>query len=101
MRAITEDHSATEFPVTINCLNPGLCHSELAHGADGLGFFFVKLSLARSTEHGSRTLIHAGSQGAEPHGQYLSDCKITEPHSVVTSKEGQVVQDRVGAELMK
>ena len=101
VRAIAEEHPASVFPVTINCLNPGLCHSELAREQDSFTFWLIKLLIARSTEVGSRTLVHAGSQGADSHGQYLSDCEIATPASVVTSKEGKEAQDRVWAELVK
>lgn len=60
----------------------------------------ARVVLARSTEVGSRTLVHAGMQGAESHGQYLSDCKITEPGKNVTSKEGKQNQERVWREMM-
>jgi NAD(P)-dependent dehydrogenase (short-subunit alcohol dehydrogenase family) len=101
VRTIGEKHPASAFPVTVNCVNPGLCHSELARESPSFKFWLIKLLLARSTEVGSRTLVHAGAQGADSHGQYLSDCEITVPASVVTSKEGKVAQDRVGAELVK
>lgn len=61
----------------------------------------MKALLARSTEYGSRTLVHAVSQGPESHGKYLSDCKIVEPSPFVLSDEGKVTQDRVWDELMK
>lgn len=64
--------------VIINYLNPGLCHSSLAREIEGWGFYFLKALLARSTEHGSRTLVHAAEAGPETHGQYLSNCCISE-----------------------
>jgi len=101
VRAIAQAHPASVFPVTINCVNPGLCHSELARETPTFGFWLIKLLLARSTEVGSRTLIHAGIQGGESHGQYLSDCEIAEPAPLVTSQKGKEAQDRVWAELLK
>ncbi len=101
VRAIAQAHPASVFPVTINCVNPGLCHSELARETPTIGFWLIKLLLARSTEVGSRTLVHAGIQGAESHGQYLSDCEIAEPAPLVTSQRGKEAQDRVWAELLK
>ncbi|KAI3317544.1 putative short-chain dehydrogenase [Xylariaceae sp. AK1471] len=99
VRAFVEDHPVSEFPVTINLTNPGLCHSELGREVNTWGFWFIKLILARSMEVGSRTLVHAGSQGAESHGQYLSDCEISTPSPFVTSKDGKETQVRVVAEL--
>lgn len=101
VRSIAELSSeSSKYPVTINTVNPGLCHSEL--GRDfGIGFWLIKLVLARSTEVGSRTLVHAASQGSETHGQYMSDCKIAAPAAFVTSKEGKRAQDRVWDELVR
>lgn len=67
----------------------------------GWALFFIKLLLARSTEYGSRTLVHAASQGLETHGQYLSDCKVAPPSALVLSDVGKETQDRVWDELMK
>ncbi|KAF2464992.1 short-chain dehydrogenase [Lindgomyces ingoldianus] len=100
IRAMAERTPADKYPVTINCLNPGLCHSELARDA-GLGLMLIKIILARSTEKGSRTLVHAASQGSETHGEYLSDCKVHEAAPIVTSEEGHVLQERVWDELSK
>lgn len=61
----------------------------------------MKALLARKSEYGSRTLVHAASQGSESHGQYLSDCKITPPSPLVLSGEGKKAQDRVWDELAK
>ncbi|KAH7068506.1 hypothetical protein FB567DRAFT_250698 [Paraphoma chrysanthemicola] len=92
-------HPASTFPVTLNFVNPGLCHSELSRDS-GWFLYFLKLVLARTTEVGSRTLVHAGSSGQESHGQYLSDAKITPPSAFVRSDEGAEVQKRVWDELV-
>lgn len=99
VRSIVEQHPASEYPVTINYVNPGLCHSELARDVNSWKFWLIKLILARSTEVGSRTLVHAGAQGADAHGQYMHDCQVAAPAPFVTSKEGKEAQDRVWAEL--
>lgn len=101
VRALAEKHPASTFPVTINCVNPGLCHSELGRDIPSIGFTLLKLILARSTEVGSRTLVHAGSSGAVTHGMYMDDCEIGTPGPFVTSEEGKVAQGRVWHELEK
>lgn len=101
VRAIAEYHPASEFPITINIVNPGLCHSELARDAKGWGFYLFKLFVARSTEVGSRTLVHAGASGVETHGKYLSDCVVEEPSALVTDSEGRESQERVAAEVFQ
>ncbi|KAF1935289.1 retinol dehydrogenase 12 [Clathrospora elynae] len=101
VRAIADHHPASEFPVTINIVNPGLCWSELAREATGWGFWFFRLIVARSTEVGSRTLVHAGASGIETHGKYLSDCMIEEPSALVTDAAGKEGQDRIATEVVK
>ncbi|OLN96435.1 Retinol dehydrogenase 11 [Colletotrichum chlorophyti] len=101
VRTIAELRPASEYPVTVNCVNPGLCHSELVRDLDTWGFWLMKLLLARTTEYGSRTLFHAATQGAETHGQYMSDCGIAKPSAFVRSAEGKAAQDRVWGELVQ
>jgi len=60
-------------------LNPGLCQSSLSRNAKGIVWFriaLLKTLLARTTEQGSRTLVHAALQGPETHGLYISDCYV-------------------------
>ncbi|RMZ69099.1 short-chain dehydrogenase [Pyrenophora seminiperda CCB06] len=101
VRAIANDHPANDFPVTINILNPGLCWSELARDTTSWGFWLFRLVVARSTEVGSRTLVHAGASGIETHGKYLSDCMVEEPSSLVTDAAGKEGQERITAEVMR
>jgi NAD(P)-dependent dehydrogenase (short-subunit alcohol dehydrogenase family) len=101
VRDIAERHPASEFPVTVNIVNPGLCWSELARDATGWGFWFFRLIVARSTEVGSRTLVHAGASGTETHGKYLNDCKVEEPIALVTDAAGKEGQERVATEVIK
>ena len=90
------------YPVIINYLNPGLCHSELMRDLDGIAVRLFNNLLARSTEVGSRTLVNAALEiGDQSQGQYLSDCNSTPPAPFVTSKEGQETQKRIWQELSK
>ncbi|KAK5123280.1 hypothetical protein LTR85_002710 [Meristemomyces frigidus] len=100
VRAFAERYPSSSFSVTVNTVNPGLCHSELSREG-GWTYVVLKALLARSTEYGSRTLLHAATQGPESHGQYLSDCQIAQPSPLVRSEEGKVAQDRVWDELVQ
>lgn len=92
--------TTTTTPVTINCVNPGLCHSELARDM-GWRFWLFKALVARSTEQGSRTLVHAAAQGPDSHGCYLSECAVVEPSAFVRSRLGRETQERVWDELVE
>lgn len=98
--------SRSPFPnpkgdVIINFLNPGLCHSELAREIDSFGFRMRKLLLARTTEEGSRTLVHAAGAGAESHGQYMNNCRVDVVAPLVSEdeKEGKKLQGKVWEEV--
>ncbi|ETI21842.1 hypothetical protein G647_05911 [Cladophialophora carrionii CBS 160.54] len=82
--------------VTLNMLNPGLCHSELSR--DGSLFLEVlKFFLARRTEVGSRTLVASAAAGPESHGKYMHDGKVDESElsPFVRSKDGEVASEKV------
>jgi NAD(P)-dependent dehydrogenase (short-subunit alcohol dehydrogenase family) len=100
-RAIAAHHPASEFPVTINIINPGLCWSELARDTDGWGFYLFRLVAARTTEVGGRTVWHGGQAGVETHGKYISDCVVEEPSALVTDKAGQEAEERVAKEVLQ
>jgi retinol dehydrogenase 12 len=88
--------------VIISFLNPGLCHSELGRNA-GWGLYFMKLALARTTEYGSRTLVHASQAGEESHGQYMNNCAVGEVAPLVRkdkAEEGGKVQRKVWEEVV-
>jgi retinol dehydrogenase-12 len=99
VRALVEESAKTNYPIVINYLNPGFCHSELMRE---VGFFQHVLKVimnARTTEAGSRTLVAACYAGPDSHGQYQSDCHNTDPSSFVKSEEGRKASVRVWAEL--
>lgn len=56
--------------------------------------------MARTSEVGSLTLVHAAGAGSESHGQYMSECAVKEPSKFVRSTEGAEIQQRVHRELM-
>jgi retinol dehydrogenase-12 len=80
--------------VAVSAVNPGFCHSRLGREVDSNPF--LKL-LARTTEMGSRTLVHAAIEPGERerHGHYLSSCKVTEESDYVLSVEGREVSKRL------
>lgn len=93
--------------IIVNSITPGLCHSDIARDLKGFGaaaFSFVKLLIARSTEHGSRTLVHASSAGIESHGQFLYDCQIKLPsqfrNNLLKGEKGSDLQEQLYKEVM-
>jgi hypothetical protein len=61
-----------------------------------LSDIFVSL-VARTTEEGSRTLVHASLWGTkdEVHGKYMNKCQVEEESNFAISSEGKKVQDRL------
>ncbi|KAH7319016.1 hypothetical protein BKA65DRAFT_569175 [Rhexocercosporidium sp. MPI-PUGE-AT-0058] len=91
-------------PVIMNCVHPGLCHSELDNKVEGMAAYLLTLAktmFARTTEVGGRTLVFSAAAGPESNGQYMSECIVKEPSRFVSSKEGKEAQARVHEELME
>ncbi|PRP73597.1 hypothetical protein PROFUN_16797, partial [Planoprotostelium fungivorum] len=91
--------------ISIHCLNPGFCHSELARTAAGLKDIFIKVFkflMARTTEEGSRTLVHAAVHEGlllknGPGGRYWAECRELSPSRLAIDRR---VQERVMKESM-
>lgn len=76
-------------------------HSEFTRDIDSWPGRLMKLILARGTEEGSRALVHAGSQGADTHGKYLSNCAIIPSEGLSYGKGSQELRNRVWVELVQ
>ncbi|KAF8517743.1 hypothetical protein BU17DRAFT_49532 [Hysterangium stoloniferum] len=92
--------------LTVTCVNPGFCRTELTRGMNILTRFIVHFGewcLARTTEVGSRTIMWAalaGRQG-EVHGRYTSACRVEEESDLVLSKEGADIEERLWMETLE
>ncbi|KAF1967489.1 short chain dehydrogenase [Bimuria novae-zelandiae CBS 107.79] len=91
----------SDYPVVINCVNPGFCHSALTRDFAPIAYIGKIAMRARTTEVGSRTLVHAASAGRESYGEYLSNCQVALVGNFVRSKEGKQVQEMVWREVME
>jgi retinol dehydrogenase-12 len=87
------------YPVITNFVNPGFCHSDLMREMHFIGLIIKFIMRARTTEVGSRTLVHATHAGPESHGEYLGDCMVKPVAPFVTSDEGKKFQVRWWKEL--
>lgn len=77
VRAFANHFVQSEAPlVIINTPNPSFCKSQLARESDNVGLRVREKLLARSTEEGSRALVHAIMADEESNGQYLTNCRI-------------------------
>ncbi|KAG2135449.1 short-chain dehydrogenase [Suillus clintonianus] len=97
---------STPTLVAVSAVNPGLCHSRLTRDVDPFSKFFMNILqglLARTTEMGSRTLVHAAIEPGERerHGRYLSSCEVTEESDYALSAEGREVSKRLWHETLK
>ncbi|KAF1988216.1 putative short-chain dehydrogenase [Aulographum hederae CBS 113979] len=89
--AIRELASRVDY-VAINTPNPSFCKSGLVGEDPGFGTKLFEKVLARSTEMGSRALVHGALSGKESHGQYLTNCHVQIPSSSVTNAKGARIQ---------
>ncbi|KAL8713666.1 MAG: hypothetical protein Q9220_002192 [cf. Caloplaca sp. 1 TL-2023] len=97
----TAQSPSSSYPITINIVNPGFCHSELGREA-GWQLYIMGLFLARTAEVGSRTIVAAAAMGGEQyHGEYISDGKVEGLGALVVGKEGKEVERRVWREVVE
>ncbi|XMA09702.1 hypothetical protein WAI453_002493 [Rhynchosporium graminicola] len=90
--------------VTLNCLTPGFCHSELMRNAPfplKTLATLAKFFLARTTEVSSRTLVSAAAAKEDTHGKYLANLQIKEPSKWVRSEKEAETQVRAYKELIE
>lgn len=98
-RILDERH----IPVTINCLGPGFCFTNLFRSLPQPFRSLVRLNfflIGRTAEMGARTLIAAAIAGPESHGQYMDSGILWTPGPAVTSPAGEALQGRLFGELM-
>ena len=87
--------------VVVSNVAPGWCRTDLfRHEEGGVGQRMALKVIGRSSEEGSRTLVHGAVAGKEAHGQYLSECQVKPASAFVRSKEGGNLQKRLWEELM-
>jgi len=95
-------HIPPSAALTVNAVNPGLCHSDLTRNrkTSTLRDQVWKAVNARSTEVGSRTLLHAAlskdMKGLS--GKFTNACAVAEESDLVLSPEGKEMQDRIWEE---
>lgn len=89
-------------PVSVSAINPGFCHSRLTRSIESNPVINVvirvlKVLLARTTEMGSRTLVHPAVGLGERlrHGRYVSCCEVAEESDYVLSEEGKEISRRL------
>lgn len=68
-----------------------------------LGFELLRFFFARTTEYGSRTLVHGALAGTQEtmQGKYLNLCRVEEESDFVISEEGKEVQERIWNEVVE
>jgi NAD(P)-dependent dehydrogenase (short-subunit alcohol dehydrogenase family) len=80
VRELADQLKASKKPlVIINTPNPSFCKSQLIRDPGVSTSFGVKVGeklFARSTEAGSRALVHGIVSGPETNGQYLTNCHV-------------------------
>ncbi|KAF1812232.1 NAD(P)-binding protein [Eremomyces bilateralis CBS 781.70] len=99
VREMVRAHAPIGYPVIINLVNPGFCHSEFLRGQDIMAAIFRFFLHARPMVLGAGTLVDGPGKGQESHGQYLADMRVAPISPFVLSKEGRVTQERVWNEL--
>ncbi|KZT62034.1 NAD(P)-binding protein [Calocera cornea HHB12733] len=91
------EHLPPSTALSVNSTNPGLCRSQLARNFNSWGFWLYQLLLARTTEVGSRTIVHAavGKDLDGKTGQYVESCFVSQPSAMVRSERGKQIRDKL------
>ncbi|KAG9240027.1 putative short-chain dehydrogenase [Calycina marina] len=87
--AVRVTASDKDGKIIVSTVNPGFA----------IFYTALKLTIARSVEVDSRTLLNAAEGGEETHGAYLNDCEIGRQSDFVFSEEDAATQKRTWAEL--
>jgi len=96
-----------DSPVIINCLTPGACTSDIFRDdtswSQKIIMGVAMKIVARTTEAGSRTLVHAAGPdvGVGTHGKFLMNCQVYPNGPNVESDEGKALEERFGKELVQ
>ncbi|TFB01374.1 Short chain dehydrogenase yanD [Trichoderma ghanense] len=104
-RQLASLRPVSDVGIVVNVVDPGFCktglNKELSVWTRAKAWL-AKVTLGRSAEMGSRTLVHGVKVGEESHGKYLTSCEIREDHipEWVTNEAGQAIQKQIWDELL-
>lgn len=81
MRELAEHLTKSIKPgkVITSVINPGFVATEIMRHGNRFYQVYLKIMrgmMARTSEEGGRTLVHAAEGAEETHGQYLDDCHV-------------------------
>ena len=102
VQEMAQQISSSQSPnIVLNNVNPGFCRTNLFRQDSTLGLRIGLRLIGRSSEEGSRTLVHGVSAGTVSHGQYLSEGRVKSASPFVRSKTGKEIGRRVWLEMME
>lgn len=95
-------HLPQDYPVIVNTINPGLCHSELQReGPKGSAPVINFVFNARTPEEGIQNYIFGVSAGREWHGKYISECREGPLGPAAKGPRSEEVGARLWVELIE
>lgn len=93
--------SASKYAI-VNLVSPGWCSTELGRNKNRALFERVCFRMmGRTSEEGSRSLVHAVTAGRETHKKYLSECKVAPQSAYMRSERGRCVGERLFGETIQ
>ncbi|KEY74813.1 hypothetical protein S7711_06500 [Stachybotrys chartarum IBT 7711] len=103
VREAAKRANTSKGAVIINTPNPSFCKSNLTGDmyAGNTGAKIFEKLVARTTEEGSRVLVHGLLAGADTNGQYLNNCHVETPAKHVINDLGQKIQVKFFDDLLK
>lgn len=99
--AVRHPFDQTTQPVIINTVNPGLCRSEFFRDFSGYRKWAMKAAnpISRTSDVGSRTLLHGLLAGPASHGLYMDDTRIKHTPALDSSAEAIALRKKLWKDL--
>ncbi|KAH7925394.1 NAD(P)-binding protein [Leucogyrophana mollusca] len=95
-------------PVAVSAVNPGFCHSSLTRESESQFplkwmIYAFKAAFARTSDMGSRTLVHALTDPEERafHGHYVTNCEVVEESDLLLGEDGKRLSERIWNETVE
>ncbi|KAI9652362.1 MAG: hypothetical protein M1831_006840 [Alyxoria varia] len=99
-RVQKQENERGEPFVVVNDVHPGYCRTGLFRDADSVMQGIGLKVIGRSSEEGSRSLVHGLLAGRESHGKYMGEGRVKSASPFLETEDGKRVQREVWEEVM-
>ncbi|EED24193.1 short-chain dehydrogenase, putative [Talaromyces stipitatus ATCC 10500] len=100
-KLVPVDSQTGQPKVIVTSVTPGFCKSELLSREEGAPWLLkaIQMVSARTPADGAKTIVDAAVR-QDGHGKWLENQKLTDPGPIVSSPEGQKIQQKAWKEIL-